>query len=103
MRCPPRLSTNPCRATWCKAQSTAGPGPCSKASWVTLARSRLSRRCGNEQWQVRNHKGDEEVGEVETAARFDTGKAVRYSVATFGSQAVFTLFTTGMSFFLASY
>src|SRR5438045_363207 len=34
---------------------------------------------------------------------FDTGLAARYSVATFGSQAVFTLFTTGMSFFLASY
>jgi Na+/melibiose symporter-like transporter len=37
------------------------------------------------------------------AKKFDTGVAVRYSVATFGSQAVFTLFTTGMSFFLASY
>jgi maltose/moltooligosaccharide transporter len=42
-------------------------------------------------------------GEVEPVAEFDRGKAVRYSVATFGSQAVFTLFTTGMSFFLASY
>src|SRR5947209_300064 len=40
---------------------------------------------------------------AEPIAEFDTGKAVRYSVATFGSQAVFTLFTTGMSFFLASY
>ncbi len=40
---------------------------------------------------------------VGPAADFDTGLAVRYSVATFGSQAVFTLFTTGMSFFLSSY
>lgn len=39
----------------------------------------------------------------EQTKEFDTGKAVRYSVATFGSQAVFTLFTTGMSFFLSSY
>jgi MFS family permease len=44
-----------------------------------------------------------EIDEEATKKPFDTGLAARYSVATFGSQAVFTLFTTGMTFFLASY
>ncbi|HEX9989092.1 MAG TPA: MFS transporter [Chloroflexia bacterium] len=34
---------------------------------------------------------------------FDAGKAVRFSVANFGTQAVFTLFTTGMSLYLETY
>lgn len=37
------------------------------------------------------------------AGPFDAGKAVRFSVANFGAQAVFTLFTTGMSLYLESY
>ena len=41
--------------------------------------------------------------EVVQETPFDTGLAVRYSVANFGAQAVFTLLTTGMSFYLASF